>query len=149
MINRKKYVSRRWCRYKIYLNFDINFDVNAFDINFDVNALYSFYFYSRCNTTDSIPCSISSYSPGGQSTCTTCPIGHECPTNSLAAPVPCAGGTYSNTTGTSTCLDCPVGYSCSNSSITPIQCDSGMYSPGKCSDCIDCPQGYRYVEDIC
>lgn len=61
-------------------------------------------------------CSPGNYCPfdgvAGTTRETTCPAGHECNENGMAAPDPCDLGTHQNSTGARTCDACPPGSYC-------------------------------------
>jgi len=88
-------------------------------------------------------CQKGTYSTPGQTSCTSCPKGYQCPTQNITSPIPCPLGTYSNETNTFECLDCPAGYECSDTSKTPVECVDGTYSLSKRSECVQCPAGKK------
>ena len=64
-----------------------------------------------------IACLNGTYSTAKQEECTTCPLGHYCPTSVMPAPVPCVVGYYANVTGVAACTECEAAYKCLNASI--------------------------------
>jgi hypothetical protein len=67
------------------------------------------------------------YCPGGDAVPTfECPLGHYCP-GFNAVPLPCAAGTFQNTTAQAMCLDCPPGKFCELATVTPASCPVGFY----------------------
>lgn len=88
---------------------------------------------SNMTTTGDL-CSAGYYCSGGSSETAPnnetwgdiCPTGYYCPAG-IQDPLPCAAGTYANTTGRSICLNCPAGYYCTVNTSDPIPCPEGYY----------------------
>ena len=100
--------------------------------------------FSRCaSKVAPEACPPKTYSDKGQTTCSDCPLGHYCPQNKTANPIPCPTGSYANTTGNEVCAQCEAGFQCANASLTPVECESGFYSNGSRSECLQCPAGYK------
>eukprot|EP00966_Prymnesium_polylepis_P195541 4532630-Prymnesium_polylepis.1 len=76
--------------------------------------------------------------------CRPCEAGSFCPMGA-AAPLPCASGSYSNSTSlsdASECTACPIGHSCGTASIVPRACSPGNYAPReRMGLCEPCPEG--------
>jgi len=110
-------------------------------VEYIFNTLYLY--YSCLGNVSPTICSNGTYSGTGEQECTQCPVGHQCSTDGLLAPIPCPLGTYSNDTGRTDCVSCPAGHQCRNTSQTPESCPDGSYSVGERSECLLCPGGYR------
>ena len=90
-------------------------------------------------------CPNGTYAGIKQTTCTTCPYGHYCPTEKTVAPIPCSVGRYANETGSVLCSICEAGFKCLDASVTPVSCENGTVSIQGSTICSGCPAGYRYV----
>lgn len=75
--------------------------------------------------------------------CTACPIGGQCPTDTLPSYIPCANGTYSDSLGRELCITCAAGSKCPNPKGPATPCDNGYYSLAGAQDCTICPAGHR------
>ncbi|KAG8802201.1 hypothetical protein FRC16_010183 [Serendipita sp. 398] len=63
--------------------------------------------------TSQVQCGMGYYSPGATDTCTICPAGYYCNSQTNSAPAPCVPGRYAPTTGYGQdCEWCPSEYSC-------------------------------------
>ena len=79
------------------------------------------------------PCTAGFYCPGGDihsgNPNQTCPIGHQCPLQSISAD-PCPQGSYQDQAGQASCSACPVGMYCPTFNTTvPSACPAGSYCP--------------------
>ena len=61
----------------------------------------------------------------GTDYCLDCPVGYECPSDGLDAPVACVPGNYSDGTKATNCKECPLGNHCISTSHPPVPCDNG------------------------
>jgi hypothetical protein len=73
------------------------------------------------------------YKPYDFSSGRICAQGHYCVTG---LEFDCPGGRYSPVEGLSLCYDCPPGFYCDKAAgtITPEECTTGSYCPGKTTD---------------
>ena len=104
------------------------------------------------------------FCPGGDSSPSlSCEPGHACPLGS-ERPVPCAAGSFQNSSQQANCEPCPLGFFCSHSTSEPSVCPKGFYCPkgtangtqhacplgtfsrrfglSTSSECSQCPPGY-------
>ena len=87
------------------------------------------------NTAATLNCSAGYYCSSGSSmaqptdgvTGDVCPVGSYCPTGS-GSPIPCAPGTYTDTTLNAECLTCTAGHYCIMGT-NPEDCPAGWYCP--------------------
>jgi hypothetical protein len=94
------------------------------------------------------PCPVGHYCPS-VSLAIPCPVSHYCPGVGISYPKVCLPGTYSNTTGQSYCSLCKIGYMCPDAGQrVPRKCSAGYVcdSEGLSLPTKLCPSGY-YCEE--
>lgn len=77
----------------------------------------------------------------GDTACTICPAGHECPydsTGTRTTPTACNAGEFS-LPGSEFCNTCPKGYACADTTLPKMTyCLTGSYSDGGQDACTTC-----------
>ncbi|EDV25654.1 uncharacterized protein TRIADDRAFT_55968 [Trichoplax adhaerens] len=104
----------------------------------------------ECTTTSSAPvqCLPGTYAVNGSTACAGCSAGYYCPVSGISEQLPCASGTYANTTNLLNCTSCPSGYKCPDVALTPVECGAGFYSSSGSISCTSCPEGYKCGDTI-
>jgi len=65
----------------------------------------------------------------GSTACQDCPSTNYCPSKTLASPLNCLAGTYTDSQNQVGCTNCPADKACTGGSISS-NCGAGQYSPG-------------------
>jgi hypothetical protein len=97
-------------------------------------------------------CMAGNHSSAGATSCSVCPVGHYCASNTTAtaAVAECPAGMFcpagTNVAPEFTNFACPAGYVCTRATTAPAACPAGTYNPevgGSVTaiDCITCPVG--------
>lgn len=108
-----------------------------------IELLYCF--FNRCSNQTVVPvrCNPGEYAAAGQTSCLQCDKGFYCPNVSLASPLPCFNGTYTDTVGQTQCQLCTAGHFCPFASQGEQPCENGTYSKNGSTVCTECPGGHR------
>lgn len=97
--------------------------------------------YGSFQASDCVSCEPGTYSLStGQSSCTLCEVGYECPGGSTRNQ--CNDGEYQDSRGKSSCIECPKNHICSSKTSPPVACGVGYFSnAGEYTTCSVCPDG--------